>query len=229
MQFNVQNGKAARWQDKRYQELRTLAFEYVKQIVAKANELSLEQQQRNLDPKQRRESAKGPNSNTYASATHRQTINTSERVGQVAEQINQQFQLDKELKQLSILHVTSTQQQHQQQKQPQKKPPRPPPVPVSRPKQVVAVDEISCENEFDDHDERTRGRGEANNWTASGEARSEPKGKGKKGGLYSRLNWHLFISCFSTCLPQTLVDSMPSSMTRGTTGYGGGDGSGTAV
>lgn len=203
----VYNGSKTQWQDKRFQELRAFALEYVKQIVAKADELSREQRcegvkQQNGQPL--------PISTTCAGRT---SIEAAERVGQVAEQINQRFQLN----------GLNKQQQQQQQdsrfatqtitisQQPQKAPPvRPPPVAAGKPKHPVAVDEISCEQ---DEAELARSRGDANKW-ASG-ARKRP-------GLHNRLNWHLFISCFSTCLPQTLVDSMPSSMTKGASGGAGG-------
>lgn len=193
----VYNGSKTQWQDKRLQELRAFALEYVKQIVAKADELSQEQRCEGVKRQQQLQNGQPlPVSGTICAS--RTPIDASERVGQVAEQINQRFQLN----------GLNKQQQQQQQdssfvsqtrpiaQQPQKATPgRPPPVATGKPKHPVAVDEISCEQELEEP-ELARSRGDANKWAAGG------PGNRKRPGLHSRLNWQLFISCFSTCCRQ---------------------------
>lgn len=56
----------------------------------------------------------------------------------------------------------------------------------------------------------------------------QPQEKRSKRGFYHRLNWHLIVACFSTCLPQSMTETVPSSMSSGGTSRGG-SASATAV
>lgn len=47
------------------------------------------------------------------------------------------------------------------------------------------------------------------------EVSSGPEGpdkRSRRARFRYRLNWHLFVSCFSNCLPRTLVETMPSNL-----------------
>lgn len=182
----------ARLAEKRLQELRLFALEYVKLIVAKANELSHDRQ---LQASYTANKHAGPQA-TWPTVIGSDQLPASRVIRQAASQIDERFRYQ------------DSRQTKQAQKQCQFQ--------LKTPSPLV----------------QARGQQGAENWPSGGQldwatsadlqspqsANSSPLAGGRdrqsrqKRRLTDRLNWHLLISCFSTCLPETLLsaDSMPS-------------------
>lgn len=199
--------------DKRLQELRAFALEYVKQIVAKASELS-----------QGRQEAK--NAQKIALFYTGANINSAASKGEIREaavQINKQFQLGANeavvTRQPDALgakpFTQTTQVKHH----------------VHINHSVQQLDELDQSSIVGQALEAGLSSSSTSSFANASAANSNKKAKKspeqvnckeEKRKLYDRLNWHLLVSCFSTCLPQTMADTIPSGGSRSCAGSRGG-------
>lgn len=237
-------------QDKKLQELREFALEYVKQIVVKAGEISQERQETK---------SKAPQSTRFAqvSSTTRAHLNQqqpnkvlvevgndwqkgpskvsgvflsqyeatdaiSERLSREANEINVQFKLASQYSSKNIereqkkgakgkgrqIHYEYNDDYEDREQ-------------IGRDWQHSSS---SRGHRFVQNDETERRpqdnyksieESRKNQANIGGRGNNKRAGKGEKRGFYHRLNWHLLIACFSTCLPQSMTDTIPSSMNSG--------------
>lgn len=183
-------------QDKRFQELRAFALEYVKQIVAKASELSQERQEARNAQKlaQFYTGASYESQEAARREAQRETcvgqvdVASKRLVREAAVQINEKFHLDQNQ---SVQRVARGEREQEQE--------RPSKWPASKRDKQNSI-RLQTNNE--------RGGGAAADGQTSAGRRERARDKRK---LFERLNWHLLVACFSTCLPQTLADTIPSS------------------
>lgn len=273
---------ATETQDKRLQEMREFALEYVKQIVLKANELSHEryevkracQVQKQMedvtkynsnnnkvnfqvsfndgDEKQKQDLTNSPVFLTQIEATDA----ISKRLELEASEINKRFKLFTNREE----EIESNNNNKQQKR-----------IKGSRQiryekinKKIGEFDDDNSENGTDDnlqqkHQKIVRnyqnatltaqdqhqhpGNSSQQAYTESGsilrnsqqqqrqkekDQQQHSQEKRSKRGFYHRLNWHLIVACFSTCLPQSMTETVPSSMSSGGASSGG-SASATAV
>lgn len=224
-------GSSQPYADKRLQELRWLALEYVKQIVAKSMELS---QQNNNNSTQEtaaihdnhRQQRRPPD---QEGAPNDQA--TMQLIRDASVQINKIFRLDVEARVGSASSPSTN----------------------KKTATFARVDQFKCDTttttttlskrgdymETDygtqyEQDNTTTSSGNSNTATTiirnnnnnnnlnnrqEGNSSGAPAGPARRlKGLHQRLNWHLLVSCFSTCLPESLVDTTTGDRTNNDSG-----------
>lgn len=155
-------------EDKRLRELHAFALEYVKLIVAKADDLS--------------------QSHEYLKATTNSSgqPELEQVIRKAAQNINTKFLLTNDGQQVARAPQARTAKQANEARDM-----------IVRP---ASPEELGQES--------TEEREPAE--VSSGP--EEPGKRSRRGRFRRRLNWHLFVSCFSNCLPRTLVETMPSNL-----------------
>lgn len=203
--------------DKSLQELRALALEYVKQIVAKSIELS--QTHKNVcGPPPPTPAALPPTDKdkSLAARTHQLTDPTTRiLIRDVAVQIDKRFRLHDNFDANTnanshskttnfvrinqfrprLLEITTTTATTTT------------PTTTTTTRDYAERDYVTVNNaRGQQYNEPTikETLGAGNQCNSSG-ASARPRRRLK--GLHQRLNWHLLVSCFSTCLPETLVET----------------------
>lgn len=234
-------------QDKRFQELKAFALEYVKQIVAKASELSQERHEvKNAEKLTQFYSCN--NNNTHSTISEQRKRHCS-LISLAANQINERFRLttcnmtsnkakeapsnEKNRNDKSkfvnnnrinnVVQSTTTtktsnqrtiydgrQQEEQIKVQSQK----------GRETLLKRMEDDDYYDDLDDgynandnnsYRKQTNVKSTTfpnnNNNSSTTNHRDSKRDFSGKRKLYQRLNWHLFVSCFNTCLPHTLVET----------------------
>lgn len=205
--------------DKRLLELRVVALEYVKQIVAKASELSQERQ-KIKDAQKLTNYYNGSSTNYNGAKTNAHTkLNatttstkrlpepidpTKERevLKEAAISINKRFQLvdgsrfvgekNEKYRDRTTASAGYGTDRHQDRTS-------------------------DTENNFNLTDRHGNNSSSGVGSTPTKRATNSSR---HRSGLHQRLNWHLLVSCFSTCLPQSLVEATSRSATT-TSSHGG--------
>lgn len=258
-------------QDKRLQELREFALEYVKQIVLKANELSHDryevrkacQQQQMEDGASRISSSKvvfqvsdqekgDKNSNGVFLTPIEATDAISERLEHEAGEINKRFKLApankaalvenkqqaKRVKGSRQIHYEPSNESHHESGNRIDK------VELCQDREQIVRNYqnapssahqnqgISSQQDYIEEAEASISRDSQSKQQQQQRQHDQNQNqhhhqKRSKRGFYHRLNWHLLVACFSTCLPQSMTDRIPSSMSSG--GASGVSASATAV
>lgn len=192
-------------QEKKLHDLKVFALEYVKQVVAKASEISQERHEA-------REAQKLANFyiGTNCAKHHEKSLNlaTDRLIKEAAVQINQQFRLP--------VSTVNVQKYSGNEAQDAFALARPAPPTAYKPGELAHEHRPHLLVQQRDGGAKTAGATTTAIPATSRSASAANKTSSRRRRLQQRLNWHLLVSCFSTCLPQTVVDSMPSS------GAGGG-------
>lgn len=176
------NGQPLAYQhDKRLNDLRAFALEYVKLIVSKASEISSQAERQELKGQQEHKFTHFNIINVRQGQTNEldpsRKVELSKVIRKAANQINHQFQLEQD---------------------------------CSRGPQID--ESVNKQNWVDRHGEAdSANRGVSGSPSgAQGASSSSGKRRTRFGGKH--LNWHLLVSCFSTCLPRTLIETIPSGL-----------------
>lgn len=211
MQTNQQTNQ--KLNDKKSEELRILAFEYVKQIVAKANELSQIHNASANDSHRLENGTKAPsttmptkNSNASLQAeskgsnrTHLIDTTTKKLVRDAAVQINENFQSIKTppaSNKQGVCLGTAAQSNA-----------------AYRPGLKQYSDGITEETSklsmnYIEQDYATMSSSQEDGSSRQGHRNgTRTRTRQRFKGFSQHLNWHLLVSCFSTCLPETLVET----------------------
>lgn len=204
--------------DKKLLELRAVALEYVKQIVAKASELSQERQ-KIKDAQKLTNYYNGTTTNynsgkttAYSKSTTTTTSNNrlpepidpaKEKaiLREAASSINKRFQLVDNQEYFSADRKDSLRNRASSN----------PRIQATSNRENSSVDPSATADRYSN-----------NSTSTSTSKRSTTNGSRRRRGLHQRLNWHLLVSCFSTCLPHSLVEAATRSATSATdpTGMG---------
>lgn len=181
-QERIEQFSGERVQDKRLQDLRVFALEYVKQIVAKASELSQERQEAKNAQKLAKYYACDSNQNTKSEGANG-ADNSGKCLRDAALQINHRFQLETR-DQESVVAAANEAANRKRQIEEHR----------ARGLTVYELDEEPYDS--------ARARDE--DLEEPGEQVVGARGPGRK-RKERRLNWHLLLSCFSNCLPGSSI------------------------
>lgn len=219
--FQVQSSqnKCVKLSEKKIQELRLLAYEYVKQIVAKANDLS-QNKSINYENIPTNQSDRQPTRLEDSTVVSREIIQIDpanmRAIREAAVQINKQFRFSNgpsTREQMKTKTVTYKDSAHATQ-------------PYAKVTQTIvradtkysttttAITDPVLTRDYIEQDYATMSSSQDENDSRTDANKSDPitdRTRSRFKGIHERLNWHLFVSCFSTCLPENFTRQRASN------------------
>lgn len=188
---------------KKLLDLRAFALEYVKQIVQKANELSVLGPQNRLDSQGQNQKSRRAIKEAVSEINQRFKFPAPPITSQVASQMK--FPADKNnnnnYNNDDYKHNVHYRDSFGRSD-----------VALDNNNRVATSTTIACDSNMDIQPQASQSRANENVQT---QARARD-GRGGRRRIRDQLNWHLIVSCFSTCLPSTIVEATVP-------GGGGGD------